>query len=209
MAVVTIPVITDNGHVVSWTSGAVIDGDGCPRCYAPPRSGLPALDYLANAGNESDGWYGLVCIGGEPVIQQGGPCKGYYLSPTALCDRSKTIIDPARYVDSSAVPYISIPPELKQHGVALGDLAWVTYCGRATGAVVADIGPRNHYGEISIYCAQLLGIPSGPKNGGVSSGVAYTLFKRSAASPAWPVAVVDIQRQASLLYAQTQPQAVA
>src|SRR6185312_14696537 len=155
-----IPTITDNNGVITWISGAVIDGDGCPRCYAPAGSGLQSLDYLANAGNEQDGWYGLVCIGGDPVIQQSGPCAGYYLSPTALCDRSKTIIDPSCYVDSSAVPYVSIPPELKARGVQLGDLAMVAYKGRQTGAIVADISPRAHYGEISIYCAQLLDIPS-------------------------------------------------
>lgn len=195
-----IPTLTETDSFISWTSGAVIDGDGCPRCYAPAGSGLQSLDYLANAGNEQDGWYGLVCIGGAPVIQQCGPCKGYYLSPTALVDRSKTIIDPARYVDSANVPYVSIPPELKARGIALGDLAMVTYQGRQTGAVIADISPRAHYGEISIYAAQVLGIPSSPKNGGVSSGVGYFLFKHSAASPAWPIAVADIQSEAAALY---------
>lgn len=199
-----IPDITETEGVITWNSGAVIDGDGCPRCYAPPRSGLPTLDYLANAGNEQDGWYGLVCIGGEPVVQQCGPCAGYYLSPTALCDRSKTIIDPARYVDSSMVPYVSIPPELKARGIALGDLAMVTYCGRQTGAIIADISPRAHYGEISIYAAQILGIPSSPKNGGVNKGVGFWLFKQSAVSPAWPIAVADIQAQAALRYQQAQ-----
>ena len=198
-----IPDITENDGFITWTSGAVIDGDGCPRCYSPPGSGLPALDYLANAGNEQDGWYGLVCIGGEPVIQQCGPCAGYYLSPTALQDRSKTIIDPARYVDSASVPYVSIPPELKARGIALGDLAMVTYCGRQAGAIIADISPRSHYGEISVYCAQLLDIPSSPKNGGTGKGVGYYLFKKSAASPAWPVTVADIQSQAALLYQKT------
>lgn len=200
-----IPDITETENFVSWISGAVIDGDGCPRCYAPAGSGLPSLDYLANAGDEQRGWFGLVCIAGEPVIQQCGPCKGYYLSPTALCDRSRTITDPTRYVDSANVPYVSIPPELKAHGVALGDLAMVTYCGRQTGSIVADISPRAHYGEISIYCAQLLDIPSSPKNGGVSNGVGYHLFKQSAASPAWPVSVADIQAQAALRYSQVQP----
>ena len=198
-----IPEINDKDGVITWISGAVIDGDGCPRCYAPAGSGLPALDYLANAGNEQDGWYGLVCIGGDPIIQQSGPCAGYYLSPTALQDKSKTIIDPLRYVDSSNVPYVSIPRELVGK-VSLGDLAMVEYKGRSTGAIIADVGPRGHYGEISIYAAQLLGIPSSPKNGGVSAGVVFTLFKKSAAAPAWPLLVADIHSQASALYAQFQ-----
>lgn len=197
-AVPVIPQIVTASGAVLWQSGMVIDGDGCPTCYAPAGSGLVALDYLANAGKPGD-WYGLVCDGnGDPIIQP----SGYYLSPTALVDRTKGIADPARYVDSNSVPYVSICPELRsRYFVQLGDLAMVIHFGRTIGAIVADISPHNHYGEASIACARPLGIPPSPKNGGVSSGVTYVLFPHTASSPAWPRDIDDIQQRAAALFA--------
>jgi hypothetical protein len=53
-------------------------------------------------------------------------------------------------------------------------------------AVVADTGPSNHLGEISVACAQAIGVPIGtthPANsGGASSpSIGYQLFPGTAA----------------------------
>jgi len=170
---------------VCYRAGMRIDGDGCPRCYAPADAGLHPLDYLANAGKPGD-WYGLVCKpNGEPVIQgPADPYPGYYVSPTAFGDKTKAPIDPARYVDSETVSYIAIPPDLKEQGVKLGDLCVVAYNSMCWPAIVADIGPRKKYGEGSIKLAKQLSIPSSPKNGGVDIGVTYVIFKGT--TRAWP-----------------------
>lgn len=193
------PTILTGHGCVYFAGGMVIDGDGAPNCYAPAGHGLRPLDYLANAGNDRDGWYGLVTIGGEPVIQQSGPTAGYYLSPTALQDRSKVITDPTRYVDSTQVPYVSIPPDLRAYGVELGDVAIVSYRGVDCACVVADVSPRGHFGEASIACAIALGMPSSPKNGGVASGVGYYLFPGSALCPAWPRDMEEVKTTTATL----------
>lgn len=178
-----------------WTGGMVIDGDGAPDCYAPAGSGLHGLDYLANA-MDGDRFVGVVCAGGEPVIAP----SGYYVSPTSLRDHSKLLIDPAAYVDASRVPYLAICPELRSLGVELGDLAMVCYRGQSVAVIVADIAPHGHYGEASIACAQALGIPASPKDGGVSGGVTFICFPGSAKQPPWPRAVDEFQAAASVLF---------
>jgi len=199
-----IPTIINANSRVTFISGMVIDADGSPRAYAPHGSHLPALDYLANA-MSGDKFVGVVCTPqGEPIIQgPNNPCPGYYVSPTSLCDKTKGLADPSRYVDSEIVPYIAICPELRSRGVALGDIALVTYHKKKIGAIVADIAPHNHYGEASIACAVALGIPSSAKNGGVSSGVVYVIFPGSRNNPAWPRDLSDIQTTAGVLFEKT------
>lgn len=73
--------------------------------------------------------------------------------------------------------FIVVPPAIVQ-GVApvvLGCQAEVSYNGKTVAAVVADEGPAHKLGEISIACAQALGIPHSPLTGGVSSGVGYVI----------------------------------
>src|SRR2546429_333550 len=67
--------------------------------------------------------------------------------------------------------------------IVLGCCAVVTNSrnGKSTEAVVADTGPRNHLGEISVACAKAIGIPTGtthPANGGGASSptIEYRLF---------------------------------
>lgn len=73
--------------------------------------------------------------------------------------------------------YIVVPPAILDgvHPVVLGCQAFVSYKGKRTPAVVGDVGPRTKLGEISIACAKVLGIPSSPLTGGVSSGVDYEI----------------------------------
>jgi hypothetical protein len=186
-----------NGAVV-FVSGAAIDADGDYRAYSPKGSGLPALDYLANAGKPGN-YYGLVCVNGEPVVQgTSDPAPGYYVSPTALSDHFKKEIDPKRYLNSSEVPYIAIPPDARPLGVHLGDVCVVFHKDFFCGAIVGDVGPRGKFGEISIKLAENLSIPSSPKNGGVGRSVRYVIFPGS--SKGWPRVVKDIQDQAMSLY---------
>jgi len=159
---------------VIYTSGMNIDGDGGTDCYSPNGNGR---DYLKNAG-EDQNWFGIVTDNGQkdgnPIIQgPDDPCPGFYVSPTALADHSKKEADPRRYVDSSNVPYISVPRELKEY---LGCLCVVFYKDMMVCGIVADVGPAHKYGEASICTAQRLGIPSSPKNGGVESGVTYLIL---------------------------------
>jgi hypothetical protein len=175
-----------------------VDGDGCPRTYAPFGSALHGLDFLANAGRDGD-WFGLACVDGVPVIQNDDDlAPGFYVSTTALCDRTKAETDPRRYVDSSTVPYVSVAGDLVHEGVHLGDLCLVVHNYIECGAIIADISPKHHYGEGSIALAEALGIPSSPKNGGVDDGVEYVIFPAS--NMGWPVDNAVIQAHAQLLY---------
>jgi hypothetical protein len=176
-----------------------IDADGAPNAYAP--KGTPALDYLANAGHPGD-WYGIVTDNGQgdgnPVVQESNdPCPGSYVSTTALVDHSRGVNDPLRYVNSSMVPYISVPPQLRHAGVKLGDVCNVTYGCVSCAAVVADVGPSDSIGEGSIALANTLGINGDPKHGGVSSGVSVTLW--AASTQGWPRDMNDVENQVQQL----------
>jgi hypothetical protein len=186
----------DDGSV-TFTSGATLDGDGAngqfggPPCYAPASYHGQTLDVLANAGSPGN-WYGVVTDNnGDPLIQQpGDPCPGAYISATSLFLKDQSggqlpIASPFKYVDAATVPFVVTPPVIIQSvaGVVLGCRCVVTNLGngRSVEAVVADIGPRKHLGEISVACAQAIGIPCGgphPANsGGVdSSTILYCLY---------------------------------
>jgi hypothetical protein len=98
---------------------------------------------------------------------------------------------PFKYVDSATVPFIVVPPMIVKGvaGVVLGCRCVVTNSrtGKTTEAVVADTGPRNHLGEISVACAKAIGVSTGtthPANGGGASSptIRYQLFPGTAAA---------------------------
>jgi len=174
------------GGIVFYEGGLQIDADGSPRAYGPNNTGL---DYTANAGRPGD-WYGIVTDStGNPVIQRSGdPYPGMYISTTALQDHQKSITDPARYVDSEKINYISVASDLiKLYGIRTGDLAAVYYRNTNTlcSAVCADVGPRGKYGEGSIALASQLGINYNPKHGGCNDNVVTIIFVNS--HSAWPI----------------------
>jgi hypothetical protein len=180
-----------DGLVLRYTAGLRIDGDGAPDAYHP--DGKSGRDFLANAGRPGN-WWGIVTVAGQPVVQgPNDPCPGFYVSPTSLVDRNKAITDPRRYVDSSRIPYLAVPPELRTLGVGLGDVAWVEYRGQGCAAIVADTGPRGKLGEGSIALARALAIPSDPRHGGTGAGVAVTLWPGT--SKGWPRLAEDIEAQ--------------
>lgn len=191
---------------VFWKAGMAIDADGSPRAYAPLDSGLEGLDALCEAGRPGRWWAIMTGGDGKPVRQvEGDPAPGYYVSTTALVDRARPLRDPRRYVDAERVPYVAIPPELRDRGLRLGDVAMVSHAGKRCAAIVADIGPEGHYGEGSIALAVALGIPSSPRHGGCEAGVAYAVWLRS--SRGWPRLLEDIASQAEGLLASWAPRA--
>ena len=165
---------------ISYTTHAEVDGDGSPRCYAPISSGLSALDFLANAGNSKDGWWGIVTVNGTPYIN---PDTGYYVSTTSLQLEGK-VTDQNRYINSETVPYIVVPSSIVKSvkGVILGCKALLTNIetGVTISAVCADIGPD--VGELSMAAASQLGLPNSPKNGGTEKDIiTYQIFPGVAA----------------------------
>jgi hypothetical protein len=174
------------GGIVFYEGGLQIDADGSPRAYGPNNSGL---DYTANAGHPGD-WYGVITDQhGNPVLQgSNDPYPGMYVSTTALQDHTKQNADPARYIDSEKVNYISVASDLmKLYGIRMGDIAAVYYRNTNTlcSAVCADVGPRRKYGEGSIGLAGQLGVNNNARHGGVDNNVVTIIFINSHSS--WPI----------------------
>ena len=128
---------------------------------------------------------------GTPIVQGAGdPSPGAYVSTTSLELPGKSAehlpdSSPFKYVDSATVPFIVVPPiiVIAVPGIVMGCRAVVTNRknGMKTEAVVADGGPSNHLGEISVACAKAIGVPVGtthPADGGGANSpeILYRLF---------------------------------
>jgi hypothetical protein len=170
-------------------AGMMIDGDGSPHCSAPEGSGLPALDYLANAGRPGD-WWGLARDGeGKPYIQgQNAPAydsssSGFYVSTTSLTHKGYAQNDPMHYLNAEVEKYVVVPRRFLMgvKGIVLGCRCLVTNTanGLTCEAVSGDVGPE--FGEASIAVAKVLSVPGSPKSGGVSSGIIYQFWPGIAA----------------------------
>lgn len=160
-----------------FAAGMTIDADGAPNAYNPENTGL---DDLSNAGSPGH-WDGVLQDDdGNPLVQgPSDPFPGYYISCTALSDRTKPPHDPARFVDASRIPYIVLPREVaRQTGAWLGDLAVVMNArsGKYSYAIFADVGTL---GEGSIALADNLGIWSDARQGGRRGGIFYLVFPGS------------------------------
>jgi Fungal chitosanase of glycosyl hydrolase group 75 len=163
-----------------YEAGMTIDADGAPNAYHPDNTGL---DDLRNAGAPGN-WEGLAKDrDGEPYVQgPDDPFPGYYVSATALADRSKPANDPTRYVDASKIPFIVLPgPMAREVGARPGDFAVVfnQNNGKSSYAIFGDIGPSDRIGEGSIALAENLGIRSDARNGGARRGIIYLVFPGS------------------------------
>ena len=179
------------------TDRMAIDADGAPNVYHPEDRGI---DALANAGFPHGGWKSILAVDpldpDRPFVQPAGPFAGFFVSKTTLQDPTRPETDPARYVDSTRVPYLVFPGAF--HALAgtgtMGDLAMVRNLRNdaVTAAIVADGGPRNApLGEVSIRLATKLGgVNVNPRNGsGMPRGpFLYALFPRTRSTPKWPVA---------------------
>ena|ERR1700722_652674 len=165
------------GPAFSFSSGLAIDADGAPNAYNADDTGL---DYLFNAGQPGQ-WDGIVQDqDGSPFVQgPDDPFPGYYISCTALFDRTKRHNDPARFVDATQIPYVALPGDLAvRTGARLGDIVLVfsEQTGKYSFAIFADIGAL---GEGSIALAENLGIRSDARRGGSRGGVSYVVFPGS------------------------------
>ena len=116
----------------------------------------------------------------EPKVFPGGIIASltWYRHP------GKPANDPAAYVDAETVPYIVVPPLIIQGtaGIVRGCKARVTRGNKTVDCVVADKGPRNRIGELSIAAARALGLPPSPRNGGTERPeILYELWPGKAA----------------------------
>lgn len=171
-----------NGEDMMFTAGAAVNADGSPRAYAPNNKGL---DYTANAGSPGNWWGVATNSKGQPYIQSGAapkqPYKGFYISCTALCRGQYPENDVRRWINSEAIPHFTLPPQVIQAvpPVFLGCrvLAMNLRTGQEVEGVLADIGPPDKIGEVSIAAAKALGLKSDPKNGGTSEHIIqYQIF---------------------------------
>jgi hypothetical protein len=179
---------------VYFMADADIDADGANGQHGAPaayREDDQGLESLANGGMRRvngkvvclHDWARNIVIldtDNEPKVFPGGVIASttWYRHPGMPAD------DPAAYVDSATEPYIVVPPLVVQHtrGIVRGCLARVSYQGKSVDCVVADRGPRNLAGELSIAAAMMLGIPASPRHGGLDKvQVLYELWPGIAA----------------------------
>jgi len=170
--------------VFFYQSGLAIDADGSPRAYHPTdRLGLDSLSHAGHRGN----WWALVTdnekTSGTPVVQGAAdPAQGYFVSTTALYDRTNTNPrDPRRYVDAENIPYVVLHPKAL-HYARLGDFATVVNLKnrKVSAAIVADeSAPNLPVGEGSIALAEALAIDSSPRHGGQDGKVVFVIYPGS------------------------------
>lgn len=188
---IPLPRINGDGSYTTPPAGMMIDADGAngqssAPVYAPKGFTPEPLDFLANAGHPGD-WFGVVTIGGVPVIQgPTDPAPGAYVSATSYRHKGHDETDPLAYVDANAVVYIVLPSHWRAEakGVVLGCRTEVhdMKTGKTVAAVVADFGPKAKLGEASIACAREFSIPDSPKYGGTEERrFVYTFFPGQAA----------------------------
>ena len=187
-------IVEEEDGRVHFLADADIDADGAngqnsaPAAYKVDDTGT---ELLANGGMKIVGgkvvcahsWARDIVILGEdnqPKLFPGGIIASmtWYRHPRKLPS------DPAAYVDAETVPYIVVPPLIiqKTMGIVRGCKAQVTFRSRSVDCVVADRGPSNKIGELSIAAARAIGLPSSPRNGGTEKQeVLYELWPGIAA----------------------------
>lgn len=182
-----------------YEAGMTIDADGAPNAYHPDNTGL---DDLSNAGGPGN-WEGLAKDRyGDPYVQgPDDPFPGYFVSATALVDRTRAVNDPLRYVDASKIPYVVLPGGMaRQLGARPGDFAVVLNQrnSKMSYAIFGDVGPSDRIGEGSVALAENLGIRSDARNGGARGGILYLVFPGS--GDGRPRAVDEIDTEGGKLF---------
>jgi hypothetical protein len=193
-----------------YEAGMTIDADGAPNAYHPDNTGL---DDLANAGSPGN-WQGLAKdADGEPFVQgPNDPFPGYYVSATALADRTRPVNDPARYVDASKIPFIVLPGGMaRQLGARPGDFAVVfnQRSGKSSFAIFGDVGPPDRIGEGSVALAENLGIRSDARNGGARRGILFLVFPGSGNGRPRPIEEINAESEKLLQSWGATPQLTA
>ncbi|KML46109.1 hypothetical protein VL15_36135 [Burkholderia cepacia] len=182
-------IVEDDDQRVYYTADADIDADGANGQNGEQAAymvGDQGSEFLANGGMRMvDGkvicaheWARSIVLldtDNEPKVFAGGVIA----STTWYRNRARLASDPASYVDAQTIPYVVVPPLIVTSviGVVRGCRARVTWQGKSVDCVVADLGPANRIGEISIAAADVLGMNSSPRNGGVNNPeVLYELW---------------------------------
>lgn len=187
-------ILEDADGRVHFVAAADVDADG-----ANGQNGAPAAYRVDDTGTEALANGGMAVVGGkvvcvhawargvaildvdnQPKVFPGG----IVASTTWYKDPDKAASDPCAYVDAETVPYVVVPPVVVQRtkGVVRGCRARVTHAGASVDCVVADLGPSNRIGELSIAAARALGIPASPRSGGIGGAVVlYELWPGEAA----------------------------
>ncbi len=162
-------------------------------------------------GNADVDWFAIAMEGPpqngryRPCIQRAGPFQGFFVAQTSrAADPSKPVCDPAHWISSTGIPYITLPgSRLAPHGVRVGDLALVH---RRVGgehkfiaAVAADTGNANELGEGSIALHEELGNPrAGRLPGNIAGGVTTFIFPRRHAAQPITSASIESRRQSMI-----------
>lgn len=179
----------------TYLGGMAIDCDGAPCAY---NAGNTGIDYLGNAG-EPGKWWGIVTVGGVPVVQ--GPrdiVPSYYVSTTAMVIPGYSDIDPRRYVDSRHVPYLALPKNINDfltsdRHVKKGMQGSAERSGKLVSFIYADVRKSlileagGQFGEGSIALAEELDHDCWRQKSGIwrarvgisDQSVTYSVFSRS------------------------------
>jgi hypothetical protein len=197
------------GVRISATKPASLSGpERCRKILDIFRTSRDAQWAIADADID---WFAIAMEGPpqngryRPCIQQSGPYKGFFVAQTSrAADLSKPICDPAHWISSTGIAYITLPGRrLAEHGVQVGDLALVHR--RVSGehkfiaAAAADTGNPNELGEGSIALHQALGNPpAGRLPGNIAGGVTTFIFPGRKAAQPITAASVEGQRQSML-----------
>ncbi|WNJ97196.1 glycoside hydrolase family 75 protein [Vibrio ruber] len=208
------------GPYIFATSNVKVDADGAPNAYHPDDVGLhctkgvgfKGLDCPANGGYPNQSWWRSAIVpdpknNSKGYIQPDGRFKGYFVSQTSLKDKSKSNLDPAKYVDSTAVPYLVFPGQFysKTGTGFVGDYGFALNLdnGKSSSFIVAEVGPpKAHLGEMSIYLGSTLGgSDPNPRTGaGTPKGkILYVVFPYTKAASGWPIANETIESTVSEL----------
>lgn len=211
---------SEKGPYVFSTSEVKVDADGAPNAYHPDDVGLhctkgigfKGLDCPANGGYPSQSWWRSAIVpdpknNNKGYIQPDGRFKGYFVSQTSLKDKSKSSLDPEKYVDSTAVPYFVFPGKfISKFGTgAVGDYGFALNLksGKSSPFIVAEVGPPNaQLGEMSIYLGSALGgSDPNPRTGvGTPEGkIIFVVFPYTKAASGWPIKNETIESKVSEL----------
>ena len=135
---------------------------------------------------------GRVIITSDADVDADGSPRAKQIDPkygqlgTSLCKPAWKGI--GLYVDSEKIPYFVLPMNWeKVTGLVcnLGDIAKVSYNGRSVYAILADRGPNDKLGELSICAIEALGVSPWDADKktvvrGIPHGVTYQIFPGSA-----------------------------
>jgi hypothetical protein len=166
-------------NAYAFLAGHAIDADGAANAFGGPHR--EGLDNKQNAhiplGKDKNGKmrYGgfdpkiIIFQNGRPYVQKRGEASpGSYVTGTTLADSYYPKTDTRRYADSLKIPYVVRDAAMVEAGVQIGDLATVynLQTGQYSHAIVADNGPKETKGEISINESSRLGLSTNPRVGG-------------------------------------------